>query len=80
MDITVINDYTRDGMLKCCDEVIDMINNLFLTQEVDEKTSDRRKSSSDLLEKLGLSRIEEGASRVENCEFFKTKTVEDFEK
>ena len=66
-------------MLKCCDEVIDMINKLFGTQEVDKKTSDR-KSNSDLLGKLGLSRIEEGASRVENCELFKPKTAEDFEK
>ena len=79
MDITVTNDYTRDSLLKCCDEVIDMINKLFETQEVAKKVSDR-KSSSDLLEELGLSRIEEGASRVENCELFKPKTVEDFEK
>ena len=79
MDITVTNDYTRDSMLKCCDEVIDMINKLFKTQEVAKKVSDR-KSDNDLLEKLGLSRIEEGASRVENCELFKLKTVEDFEK
>ena len=79
MDITVTNDYTRDSMLKCCDEVIDMINKLFKTQEVAKEVSDR-KSDNDLLEELGLSRIEEGASRVENCELFKPKTVEDFEK
>lgn len=79
MDITVTNDYTRDSMLKCCDEVIDMINKLFKTQEVAKKVSDR-KSDNDLLEELGLSRIEEGASRIENCELFKPKTVEDFEK
>ena len=79
MDITVINDYTRDSMLKCCDEVIDMINKLFKTQEVAKEVSDR-KSDNDLLEELGLSRIEKGASWVENCELFKPKTVEDFEK
>lgn len=79
MDITVTNDYTKDSMLKCCDEVIDRINKLLETQEVAKKVSNR-KSNSDLLEELGLSRIEEGASRVENCELFKPKTAEDFEK
>ena len=78
MDITVINDYTRDGMLKCCDEVIDMINKIFVIQEVDKKKP-KRKSGNDLLEELELARIEEGASQVENCELFKSKTVEDFE-
>lgn len=79
MDVTVTNDYTRNSMLKCCDEVIDMINKLFGTQEVDKKTF-TRKSDSDLLEELGVSRIEEGASRVENCELFKPNIVEEFEK
>lgn len=78
MDVTVTNDYTRDSMLKCCDEVIDMINKLFDTQEVAK--SSPRKSASDLLEELGASRIEEGAARVENCELFKPQIVEDFEK
>ena len=79
MDITITNDYTKDSMLKCCDEVIDMINKLIETQEVAKKVSDR-KSNSDLLKELGLPRIEEGAIRVRNCELFKPKTVEDFEK
>lgn len=79
MDMTITNDYTRDSMLKCCDEVIDMINKLFGTQEVDKKTF-IRKSGSDLLEELGVERIEEGASRVENCELFKTDIVEELEK
>ena len=80
MDITVTNDYTRDSMLRCCDEVIDMINKLFGTQEVAKPSP--RKSDSDLLNELGESRIEEGASRVENCELFRSqkKEVEDFEK
>lgn len=78
MDVTVTNDYTRDSMLRCCDEVIDMINKLFGTQEVTKYSS--RKSASDLLEELGASRIEEGATRVENCELFKPQIVEDFEK
>ena len=77
MDVTVTNDYTRDSMLRGCDEVIDMINKLFGNQEV-SKTS--RKSASDLLEKLGTSRIEEGSTRVENCELFKPQTEQDFEK
>lgn len=79
MDLTVINDYTRDSMLRGCDEVIDMINKLFCTQEVDKKTFPR-KSDSDLLEELGVSRIEEGASRVENCELFKPNIVAELEK
>lgn len=78
MDVTVTNDYTRDSMLRCCDEVIDMINKLFGTQEVAKPSP--RKSASDLLEELGTSRIEEGATRVENCELFKPQIVEDFEK
>lgn len=78
MDVTVTNDYTRDSMLRCCDEVIDMINKLFGTQEVAKPSP--RKSASDLLEDLGASRIEEGATRVENCELFKPQIVEDFEK
>ena len=78
MDVTVTNDYTRDSMLRCCDEVIDMINKLFGTQEVAKPSP--RKSASDLLEELGASRIEEGATRVENCELFKTQEIEDFEK
>lgn len=78
MDITVTNDYTRDSMLRCCDDVIDMINRLFGTQEVAKPSP--RKSASDLLEKLGASRIEEGATRVENCELFKPQIIEDFEK
>mgnify|MGYP001624234205 CR=1 FL=1 len=78
MDVTVTNDYTRDSMLRCCDEVIDMINKLFGTQEVAKPSP--RKSASDLLEELGASRIEEGATRVENCELFKPQIVEDFEK
>ena len=78
MDVTVTNDYTRDSMLRCCDEVIDMINKLFGTQEVAKPSP--RKSGSDLLEELGASRIEEGATRVENCELFKPQIVEDFEK
>ena len=72
-----MNDYTRDSMLKGCDEVIDTINKLFGPQEADKNTVSR-KSDSDLLEELGLSRIEEGASRVENCELFKQKEVEYF--
>lgn len=79
MDMTITNDYTRDSMLKCCDEVIDMINKLFGTQEVDKKTL-IRKSGSALLEELGVERIEKGASRVENCELFKTDIVEELEK
>ena len=75
MDITITNDYTRDSMLKGCDEVIDMINKLFSTQEV-AKTSPR-KSASDLLEELGALRIKAGSTRVENCELFKPQ---DFEK
>lgn len=78
MDVTVTNDYTRDSMLRCCDEVIDMINKLFGTQEVAKPSP--RKSASDLLKELGASRIEEGATRVENCELFKPQIVEDFEK
>ena len=78
MDVTVTNDYTRDSMLRCCDEVIDMINKLFGTQEVAKPSP--RKSASDLLEELGASRIEEGATRVENCELFKPQIIEDFEK
>lgn len=78
MDVTVTNDYTRDSMLRCCDEVIDMINKLFGTQEV--ANSSLRKSDRDLLKELGDSRIEEGATRVENCELFKPQIVEDFEK
>ena len=78
MDITITNDYTRDSMLKGCDEVIDMINKLFGTQEV--ANSSLRKSDRDLLKELGDSRIEEGATRVENCELFKPQIVEDFEK
>lgn len=77
MDLTVTNDYTSDSMLKACDEVIDMINKLFGTQEV-AKTF--RKSASDLLEELGTSRIEEGSTRVENWELFKPQTEKDFEK
>lgn len=79
MNITVTNDYTGDSILKGCDEVIDMINKLFGTQEVDKKTF-TRKTGSDLEEKLGPARIEEGASRMENCELFKPQLVEDFEK
>ena len=79
MDITVTNDYTRDSMLKGCDEVIDVINKLFGTRVIDKKAFDR-KSDRDLFKKLGASRIEEGASRVENCELFQTQIVEDFEK
>lgn len=78
MDVTVTNDYTRDSMLRGCDEVIDMINKLYVTQEV-VKTSPR-KSASDLLDELGASRIEEGTTRVENCELFKPQIEEDFEK
>ena len=83
MDITITNDYTRDSMLKGCDDVIDIINKMILgTQEV--ANSSLRKSDRDLLKELGDSRIEEGASRVENCELFKfklqEKEVEDFEK
>ena len=79
MNITVTNDYTGDSMLRNCDEVIYMINKLFGTQEVDKKTFDR-KSDRNLFEELGASRIEKGASRVENCELFQTQVVEDFEK
>lgn len=60
MDITVTNDYTSDSMLRGCDEVIDMINKLFGTQEV-SKTS--RESASDLLGKNGTPRSEEGFDR-----------------
>lgn len=81
MDLTVTNDYTRDSMLKGCDEVIDTMNKLFGTQEVDKKEIEiSRKSDSDLLEELGVSRIEEGSSRVENCELFKPKKVEEIER
>lgn len=79
MDVTVINDYSRDSMLKGCDEVIDIINKLFGTQEVSKEVFDR-KSDSDLIEELGASRIEEGASRVEGCELFESQKVEDIEK
>ena len=78
MDVTVTNDYTRDSMLRGCDEVIDEINNLYGTQEVNKIPP--RKSASDLLEELGVSRIEEGSTRVENCELFKPQTEQDFEK
>lgn len=78
MDVTVTNDYTRDSMLRCCDEVIDMINKLFDNHEVAKPSPG--KSDSDLLAELGDSRIEEGATRVENCELFKPQIVEDFEK
>lgn len=58
MDLTVTNDYTRDSMLKGCDEVIDTINKLFGSLEVDKKEIEiSRKSDSDLLEELGISRI-----------------------
>ncbi len=81
MDLTVTNDYTRDSMLKGCDEVIDTINKLFGSLEVDKKEIEiSRKSDSDLLEELGISRIEEGASRVENCELFKPDIVEEIER
>ena len=76
MDVTVINDYTRDSMLKGCDDVIDIINKLFGTQEVDFL----RKTDNDLLREFGSSRIEEGACRVANCELFNSHIVEDFEK
>ena len=78
MDVTVTNDYTRDSMLRGCDEVIDMINKLFGTQEVGKTLS--RKSANDLLSELGASRIEEGSDRVKNCELFKQQTEQDFEK
>ena len=78
MDVTVINDYSKDSMLKGCDEVIDMINKLFCTQEVSKKVFDR-KSDSDLIEELGYSRIEEGAARLEGCELFELQKVEDIE-
>lgn len=78
MDITITNDYTRDSMLKGCDDVIDIINKILGTQEVAKPSP--RKSASDLLEELGASRIEKGATRVENCELFKPQIVEDFEK
>lgn len=81
MDLTVTNDYTRDSMLKGCDEVIDTINKLFGSLEVDKKEIEiSRKSDSDLLEELGILRIEEGASRVENCELFKPDIVEEIER
>ena len=79
MNITVTNDYTGDSMLKGCDEVIDMINKLFVIQEVAKKAF-IRKTGSDLVEELGLTRIEEGVSRMENCELFNPQVVEDFEK
>ena len=80
MDITVTNDYTRDSMLKACDDLIDMINKMFGTQEV-SKTS-HRKSDSDLLQELGVLRIEKGSARVEKCELFNPLSIEevDFEK
>ncbi len=77
MDVTVTNDYTRDSMLRGCDEVIDMINKLFGSQEVANLP---RKLASDLLAELGASRIEEGPKRVENCELFKPQIVGDFER
>ena len=81
MDLTVTNDYTRDSMLKGCDEVIDTINKLFASLEVDKKEIEiSKKSDSHLLEELGISGIEEGASRVENCELFKTDIVEEIER
>lgn len=79
MDITVTNDYTRDSMLKGCDEVIDMINKLFSSQEA-VRDGFTRKSDSDLLRELGASRIEVGAARAENCELFKPHLVEELEK
>ena len=79
MDVTVNNDYTIDSMLRGCDEVIDTIIKQFGTQEVDKKIF-RRKTGSDLVEELGATRIEEGASRVEICELFKPQLVECFEK
>ena len=79
MDITVTNDYTRDSMLKGCDEVIDVINKLFGTRVIDKKAFDR-KSDRDLFKELGVSRIEEGSSRVQNCELFNPHILDDFEK
>ena len=79
MDVTVINDYNTDSMLKGCDEVFNTINKLFGTQEMNRQVL-YRKSDNDLIEELGASRIEEGASRVEGCELFKTQKVEDIEK
>lgn len=73
MNLTVINDYTRDSMLRGCDEVIDLINKLFGNQEIAPKKSNR-KSDRDLLEELGTLRIEEGASRVAKCELFQETT------
>lgn len=61
-------------MLKGCDDVFDLINKLFGTQET------VRKTDTHLLEELGLSRIEEGAARVEACGLFKPQIVVDFEK
>ena len=78
MDLTVTNDYTSDSMLKGCDKVIDFINKQFGTQEAVKTSS--RKSANDLSKKLGFSRIEEGATRVEDYELFKQQTVHDFEK
>ena len=60
MDITVINDYTSDSMLRGCDEVIDIINKLFGTQEVSKIS---RESASDFLGKKGTPRSEEGFDR-----------------
>lgn len=68
-------------MLKGCDDVINMINKLFGSQELATKeTQFSRKSDSDLLKELRYPRIEEGESRVANCELFKPEIVEDFEK
>lgn len=58
-------------MLKGCDAVIDMISEQFCIQEMNKKTL-VRKSGDDLLQELGLTRIDEGASRVENCELLQT--------
>lgn len=69
MDLTVINDYTRNGMLKGCDDVFDIINKMFGTQEV-VKTENTRKTASDLLNELGASRIQEGANRTNSSELF----------
>ena len=78
MDVTVTNDYTRDSMLRGCDEVIDVINKLYGTQEIIKTPT--RKTANDLLSELGASRIEEGSARVENYELFKLQTEHDFEK
>lgn len=79
MNLTVINDYTRNGMLKGCDDVINMLNKMFGTQEI-IKEENNRKTASDLLEELGIIRISEGANRINGSDLIPQLEKDDLEK